>query len=112
VTQAEGDSPDTTFFIFSVTHSGKENAPLYVEYSSVDGTATVAGNDYTATSGTLTFAANTTQAMITVAVIGDDDDVDDEDFSVVLSNPSGFSGSYIIALGTDTGTGTILDDDV
>jgi hypothetical protein len=30
----------------------------------------------------------------------------------VLSNQSGFSGRYIIALGTDTGTGTILDDDV
>jgi hypothetical protein len=114
VPMAEGDSPDTTYFIFTVTLSVPKTTTLYVEYATMDGSAIATSGDYTATSGTLTFAPSATTAMITVAVTGDDDDEDDEDFSVVLSNPKGPSGytfDVTLETGTYIGTGTITDDD-
>ena len=47
----------------------------------------VAGEDYTAISGTLTFNPGETQASISLAAIEDDLDEDDKDLNIVLSNP-------------------------
>ena len=69
-----------------------------------DDTAT-AGTDYTAGSGTLTFAAGETSKTFDVAVTGDTVDEADETFTVTLSDPSNAS------LSDATGTGTITDDD-
>jgi len=106
VTQNEGDS-GTTAFNFTVTLSATPTSDVTVQYATTDGSATVADNDYTATSGTLTFAANTTTLTqtIPVDVIGDTKNETDETFTVVLNNPV----NATIAAGT--GTGTIKNDD-
>ena len=54
---------------FTVTLSGTALTSIYVDYSTSDGTA-VAGTDYTATSGVLTFPAGTTSETIPVTVLG------------------------------------------
>src|SRR6185312_14740102 len=69
-----------------------------------DDTAT-APEDYTATSGTLTFAAGESSKTISVPVRGDHDFEPDERFFVNLSNPTNAE----IAQGQ--GIATILNDD-
>ncbi len=71
-----------------------------VDYATSDGTATAPG-DYTAASGTLSFAAGETEKTITIPII-DDNATDlgrresNEAFTVTLSNPSG------VALGSQS----------
>jgi hypothetical protein len=60
-----------------------------VDFQTVDGTATVADNDYQTNNGTLNFAANETSKQITVLVNGDTTNETDETFTVHLSNASG-----------------------
>jgi hypothetical protein len=63
------------------------------------------GQDYTATSGALTFAAGETSKTIAVTLNGDTTFETDEDYSVTLSAP------LHATLGTATGIGTITNDD-
>src|SRR5439155_7003116 len=72
-------------------------------YATADGTATVADNDYTAASGTLTFAPGQTQQTVTVLVNGDATPEPNETLSVNLSSPT------CAVLGASQGTGTIVD---
>ena len=61
-----------------------------VDYATRDGIgAAKAGEDYTATSGTLTFAATETSKTITVPILNDDAYENNESFSVDLTNPTG-----------------------
>ncbi|MCC6173804.1 MAG: FecR domain-containing protein [Chloroflexi bacterium] len=94
----------TASFVFDVTLSRPQATPVSVQFATADGTA-MAGQDYQATSGTLTFAPGETVKQITVLVIGDAAPEPDEDFFVNLSNPSGAS------LSVSQGTGVILNDD-
>ena len=71
-----------------------------MDYATADGSAE-AGDDYTAASGTLSFAAGETSKAISVAIDDDIDNESDETFTVTLSNASGAD------LGTKTATGTI-----
>jgi hypothetical protein len=104
VTHSEGDTNSTLVFTVSLTEANDQ--PVIVVYNTANGTAT-AGSDYTAKSGTLTFAAgNTTAQLITIDVIGDNLDEVDETFSLVLSAPQ----NATIAAGTSVAT--IQDDDV
>ena len=75
---------------------------MTVDYATADGTAT-AGEDYTAVSGTLTFAPGETEKTVRVAIIDDAVLDSGETFTLVLSNPSG------VALGDAQATGTILN---
>ncbi len=59
-----------------------------VQYATADGTAK-AGSDYTATSGTLTFAAGESVKTIAVPILADRLDEPDETFTFTLSNVSG-----------------------
>lgn len=93
--------------VFTVSLSSASASQTTVAYTTTDGSATVANNDYVATSGTLTFAAGVTTAFITVTVKGDTNIEPDETFSVVLSNPS--SGT---TLGTSAAAATIINDDL
>ena len=68
-TVAEGNS-GTSNATFTVTLSKPSTTPVTVGYATSNGTAT-AGADYTATTGTLTFAAGVTSQTITVKVTGD-----------------------------------------
>lgn len=69
VSKFEGNKSTTTF-AFIVTRSGSTAGPVTASYAKANGTA-LAGSDYTATSGTLSFAAGVTSQAINVSVTGD-----------------------------------------
>ncbi|QNQ11974.1 Calx-beta domain-containing protein [Sphingomonas alpina] len=69
---------------------GSTASVVTVSYATVNGTA-VAGSDYTAATGTLTFNPTDTVATLTVALLPDNLPEGVETFTVVLSNPSGAS---------------------
>ncbi|MCB9149073.1 MAG: hypothetical protein H6641_09955 [Caldilineaceae bacterium] len=76
-----------------------------IEYATGDGAAT-AGSDYTAASGTLTFASGETGKTFLVPILDDAPDEADETISLTLQNATG------ALLGTPaTATVTIIDDD-
>jgi hypothetical protein len=99
----EGNS-DTVSLNLPVWLSEPLTGAASVGYATADGTAT-GGADYTSISGTLNFPAGTVSSTATVLVNGDILDEANETLDLVLSGPSG------AVLGTDRGTGTILDDD-
>ena len=102
----EGDSDGVMQFEvrLSETYPWRE---ITVDYTTSPGTAT-AGEDYTHTSGTLTFPAHEGCCdPIEVPILGDDVDEDKkETFTVTLSNPQGAE------LTGTTAIGTIFDEDV
>jgi chitinase len=99
----EGDI-GTTALSLPVTLSGPSGREVDVDYATSDGTAT-AGSDYTATSGTLVFAAGETSKQIDVSVTGDLLVEGNQTFTVTLSSPLNAD------LGTSLATGTITNDD-
>jgi len=103
VTVNEGDGTAT----FTVTHTGANTVGVFtVDYATVNGSAT-SGSDYTATTGTLIFTGTSGVTRSIVVNILEDTTVENlENFSIQFtarSNPS-----VII---TDTGTGSIIDND-
>ena len=72
---------------FAVRLSGAWTSAVTVDYATRDADAK-AGSDYTATSGTLTFAAGVTEQTVSVALTADGTADDGEVFWMVLSNPS------------------------
>ena len=101
--KAEGNS-GTSNMTFTVTLSKAATGAVTVNYATSNGTAT-AGQDYTAATGTVTFAAGETSKTITVAVTGDATVEPTETFTVTLSNPTGAT------IATASATGTITNDD-
>src|SRR5581483_3512923 len=93
-------------FIFTVTLSQASATPVTVAYTTADGTATLADNDYLATSGTLTFAAGQTTQTITVPVVADSKVEGNETFFVNLSNATGAT------ISDAQGQATVNNDDV
>jgi uncharacterized repeat protein (TIGR01451 family) len=104
-TVAEGNS-GTVNAVFDVSLSPASAGVVQVDYMTVNGTATVAGNDYQPTSGTLIFNPGDGPKQITVLVNGDTVVEPDETFTVHLSNATNGAG-----IGTPDGTGTIQNDD-
>ena len=76
-----------------------------VDYATSDGTAT-AGEDYTAASGTLTFAPGETEKTVTVATTSDDAEDDSETLTLTLSNPDWATLADATATGTVTEAST------
>ena len=70
-----------------------------VDYATADGTAT-AGEDYTATSGTLTFAAGERVKTVSVPILDDGHDEGHETFLLRLSNVVGAREGDLEATGT------------
>ena len=99
VEEAEGATLD-----FMVTLSRARTGATTVGYATADDTAT-AGSDYTAASGTLTFASGETSKTVSVAVLDDAHDEGSETLTFTLSNPSG----AVLADGEATGTITNTD---
>ena len=90
---------------FEVTLSKAASGTVTVAYATSDGSA-LDGSDYTAASGTLTFAAGELTKTINVTVLEDSLDEDSETFSVTLSGATG--GAW---LADATATGTITNTD-
>ena len=86
---------------FVVTLSRAALSELTVDYATSAGTATT-NEDYTETSGTLTFAIGDTTKTISVPVLEDSIDDDGETFTLTLSNVVG--GNAYLADATATGT--------
>ena len=94
---------------FEVTLDAPSSTEVTVPYATSDGTAT-SGSDYTAASGTLTFAPLERSKTISVPVTNDaTEETYEESFTLTLSQPQDASlGSGIASREL---TGTIVDDD-
>ena len=95
----------TTAYVFTVSLSAAQAAPVTVDFATANGTATAA-SDYTANSGTLTFAPGVTTQTVTVQVNGDTTVEPNETFNVNLSDATGNA-----TIADAQGVGTIVNDD-
>ena len=89
----------------SVLLTNANGSSVSVDYATADGTA-LAGSDYTAKSGTLTFTPGQTLKTVAVTMLDDALAEDDETFSLNLANATGG-----IAIADAAGLGTIQNDD-
>ena len=103
VTAIEGNA-GTPYMTFNVQLSQPATQTVTLNFATVNGTA-IAGSDYTAKSGTITFVAGTVMADIRIGILPNQVQEANETFSVVLSNPVGAK------INIGTGKGTILNDD-
>jgi len=84
---ASGVLETTTPAAIAVSLSTASALTVTVDYATANGSAT-AGSDYTATSGTLTFAPGVTTQTIQVPILNDTTQEPDETFSVTLTSPA------------------------
>ena len=84
VSQAEGSS-GVLPMTFTVSLSQPSPETVTVSYATADGTATIAGGDYVAASGFVTFAPGETSKPIVVSIVGDTTPESDETFFVDLT---------------------------
>lgn len=109
-TITEGNA-GTKNLVFNVSLSAKSGRTVTVGYSTSDVTASAAGasaaggQDYTAMTGTVSFAPGETAKTINVPIVGDLTLESDETFTVTLGGPVNAS------IATATATGTISNDD-
>lgn len=89
---------------FVVSLSAPATQPITVGFFTADGTAN-AGSDYTATSGSLTFAVGETSKTVNVPVLGDTTVENDETFTLTLGQPVNAPITKAV------GTATIINDD-
>ncbi len=112
--QNEGSGAGTTAFTFQATLSSAIQGGATATYSTADGTA-MAGSDYTAASGSLTFTGIQGEtATITVLVNRDDINEADETFQILLNSfTTSLPGISPVALTIwgSPATGTIRNDD-
>jgi sugar lactone lactonase YvrE len=90
--------------LFTVTNTTVSTLPLTVNYATSDGSA-LAGSDYAATNGTLTFAPGVTSEIIRIPILDDSLAESTETFTVSLSSPSGAT------IADGQAVGTIEDND-
>ena len=87
VADAEVDEGAGALLSFAVTLSRAAEVAMTVDYATSDGSA-LAGSDYTAASGTLSFAAGESSKTVEVSVLDDDHDEGEETLTLTLSNAS------------------------
>jgi len=103
VSVTEGNTGSTNA-AFTVSLTDPYAGTVSVNYATANGTAYSTTNDYTATSGSLTFTSGVTQT-VNVAVLGDTYNETNETFKLNLSNPTNAT------LANTFGTATIIDND-
>ena len=91
---------------FSVTLSGSSQQTITVAYTTANLTA-LAGSDYSATSGVLVMPPGQTTQLVTVPIVGDSTVEADEQFKLIISNPTGRG----VTIANNTGIATIQNDD-
>lgn len=89
---------------FTITRANAAAGAFTVDYATADGTA-LAGSDYVATSGTLSFADNQVSATVTVQINDDNIAELNETLFLNLTNPVGAT------IADAQGVGTIVNDD-
>ena len=104
VADAEAREGEDAAVEFRVTLSRAASGEVTVDYATSDGTA-VAGEDYTATSGTLAFAAGELAKTVSVPILDDAVDEGRETFTLKLTNPKG------AVIDDGEATGTIVNSD-
>jgi CSLREA domain-containing protein len=92
--------------LITVVRIGGTAGEARIDYATSNGTAT-AGQDYTATSGTLIFPAGSTSQTFSVPIINDTLDEPNETVNLTLSNPAGTGA----AGPQSAATLTIFDDE-
>jgi sugar lactone lactonase YvrE len=97
-------APAGAYAAFTVSLAQPAASPVSVAYSTTDGSAHQ-GTDYTATSGTLTFAPGQTTRTVLVPLRNDSIAEPAETFTLNLSSPVGAT------IADGQGVGTIRDDD-
>jgi len=97
----------TSPYSFTVRLTYAYGLPIQVNYHTVDGTATVANNDYQPVTSSVTIPAGSTTASFAVTVVGDSTCESNETFSVALDG-----ANHNITLGAAaSATATIQDDE-
>ena len=104
VADAKASEGEDAAVAFPVTLSREASGEVTVQYLTLDGTAK-AGEDYTHTQGTLTFAVGETEKTVSVPILDDALDEGEETFTLKLRNAK---GAYII---DGEATGTIENSD-
>src|SRR6185295_12948216 len=105
VGEADGESNSGSGSLdFTILLSPPAATQVVVNYATANGTAT-AGSDYTAASGTVTFAPGETQKDVFITYSGDTVVEADETVFVNLSNPVNAT------IGVAQGIGKIINDD-
>ena len=104
VLDAEVEEGPNAALAFAVSLGRAATGTVTVDYAASDGTA-VAGQDYTAAAGTLSFAAGETEKTVSVTVLDDVHDDPGETLTLTLSNAT---GAWIE---DGTATGTIRNSD-
>jgi len=100
----------------TVLRTGGTAGSLSVDYATADGTA-LAGKDYTASSGTLTFAAGETSKTIQIPITNDSTTEENETFTLSLRNTPtleslGAPSTLLITIQDRTTTPTLFVNDV
>jgi glucose/arabinose dehydrogenase len=90
----------------TVVRTGGSDGVATLDYTTLDGSAS-AGNDYTAQSGTLTFANGVTSQVISIPILDDTLVEGDEVFSIAVDRPTGAT-----LRAPRTAQVTIVDNDV
>ena len=103
ISQPEGNT-GTTPATLTVSLSKASTSTVTVSYATESQTA-IAGSDFSAASGTITFTAGQLSKTISINVAGDTENEVDENFLVRLSAPTNAT------IGTSTATVTIQNDD-
>lgn len=103
---APSTAPEGNALVFTLTRTGSTDLQHSVNFSTSDGTATVAGADYTPTSGTKILSPATATATITVPTTSDTIFENPETITLTLSSPTngavlGSPASVIGTLGND-----------
>ncbi len=92
----------------TVNRSQSTASAASISYATSDQTA-AAGTNYTATAGTLTFAAGQTSASFTVPILDAQPQRGDKQFLVTLSNATAAAANTLTTVGQSTATVTVVD---
>ena len=109
VENTEATEGEDAVIVFLVTLDQAASGPVTVHYATADGTA-VAGQDFQAAQGTLTFAAGETVKTVEVTLIDDAIEDSGETFRLLLSDPSGAELADSEAVGTILNTETAVSE--
>jgi uncharacterized protein (TIGR03437 family) len=105
VSIVEGDN-GASVAAFTITLSPASNQTVTLDFTTADGTATAAGDDYQPANGTLTFSPGETSKQVNINVNGDTLVEPDETLLVDLKSATGGAG-----MGDNQGVVTIRNDD-